>query len=98
MRLGERAVLAETVIQKVREQRPHDYLKIVATVLPKRMEIEEQRIQRRAEDPSPPNGSFLLILTLLILTLLDPLLTLLDPQWGLGMKSGVGQQIRPLDP
>jgi hypothetical protein len=40
----------ETVIQKVREERPHDYLKIVATVLPKRMEIEEQRIQRRAED------------------------------------------------
>jgi hypothetical protein len=29
------------VIEKVRAERPHDYLKIVAAVMPKRMEVED---------------------------------------------------------
>jgi hypothetical protein len=29
------------VIEKVRDERPHDYLKIVASILPRRMELED---------------------------------------------------------
>lgn len=29
------------VVEKVRMERPHDYLKIVAAVMPKRMEVED---------------------------------------------------------
>jgi hypothetical protein len=38
------------VIEKVRVERPHDYLKIVASLVPKQMEIENRRPQLRAED------------------------------------------------
>jgi hypothetical protein len=38
------------VIEKVREDRPHEYLKIVATVLPKHMQLEDLTPRRRAED------------------------------------------------
>jgi Family of unknown function (DUF5681) len=40
----------ETVIQKVRGERPHEYLKIVAAVLPKQMQLEDLTPKRRAED------------------------------------------------
>jgi len=40
------------VIQKVRADRPADYLKIVAALVPKQMEIEDLRSSRRAEDLS----------------------------------------------
>ena len=36
------------VIEKVRTERPHDYLKIIVAVLPRRMEIED------ATDGKPP--------------------------------------------
>jgi hypothetical protein len=35
-------------IVKVREERPHDYLKVIATILPKQLELETRK--RRAED------------------------------------------------
>jgi Family of unknown function (DUF5681) len=38
------------VIEKVRADRPHDYLKVIAAVLPKRMEIEDAAPTRRASD------------------------------------------------
>jgi hypothetical protein len=38
------------VIEKVRSSRPHEYLKIVAAVLPKQMQLEDLSPQRRAED------------------------------------------------
>lgn len=38
------------VVEKVRSERPHDYLKIVASLVPKQMEIENKRPSRRAED------------------------------------------------
>jgi Family of unknown function (DUF5681) len=39
------------VVEKVRTERPHDYLKIVASIMPKQMELEEvRRSARRAED------------------------------------------------
>ena len=44
---AERCFLASTaddfkgVIEKVRTERPQDYLKIVASVMPKRMEVED---------------------------------------------------------
>src|SRR5215813_8384194 len=38
------------VIEKVRNDRPHEYLKIVAAVLPKQMQLEDLTPQRRAED------------------------------------------------
>ena len=41
-----------SVIETVRTERPHDYLKIVASLVPKQMEIEDKRAQRRAEDLS----------------------------------------------
>ena len=40
------------VIEKVRVDRPHDYLKIVASLVPKQMEIETRLPSRRAEDLS----------------------------------------------
>ena len=40
------------VIEKVRAERPADYLKIVASLVPKQMEIEDLRTSRRAEDLS----------------------------------------------
>jgi uncharacterized protein DUF5681 len=40
----------EGVIQKVRGERPHEYLKIVAAVLPKQMQLEDLTPKRRAED------------------------------------------------
>src|SRR5262245_25864129 len=38
------------VIEKVRNDRPHEYLKIVAAVLPKQMQLEDLTPKRRAED------------------------------------------------
>jgi hypothetical protein len=38
------------VVEKVRMERPHDYLKIVAAVMPKRMEIDDVGPVRRAAD------------------------------------------------
>jgi hypothetical protein len=40
------------VIEKVRSDRPADYLKIVASLVPKQMEIEDLRSNRKAEDLS----------------------------------------------
>ena len=40
------------VIEKVRADRPADYLKIVASLVPKQMEIDEFRSSRKAEDLS----------------------------------------------
>jgi hypothetical protein len=40
------------VIEKVRADRPADYLKIVASLVPKQMEIEDLRSHRKAEDLS----------------------------------------------
>ena len=40
------------VIEKVRTERPQDYLKIVASVMPKRMEVEDVGPPRRAADLS----------------------------------------------
>jgi hypothetical protein len=40
------------VIEKVRADRPADYLKIVASLVPKQMEIEDLRSSRKAEDLS----------------------------------------------
>jgi uncharacterized protein DUF5681 len=40
------------VIESVRKDRPHEYLKIVATVLPKQMQLEDLTPKRRAEDLS----------------------------------------------
>jgi hypothetical protein len=38
------------VIESVRKDRPHEYLKIVAAVLPKQMQLEDLTPKRRAED------------------------------------------------
>jgi hypothetical protein len=38
------------VIEKVRTDRPHEYLKIVAAVLPKQMQLEDLTPKRRAEE------------------------------------------------
>ena len=38
------------VIEKVRSDRPHEYLKIVAAVLPKQMQLEDLTPNRKAED------------------------------------------------
>jgi hypothetical protein len=38
------------VIEKVRSSRPHEYLKIVAAVLPKQMQLEDLTPNRKAED------------------------------------------------
>ena len=40
------------VVEKVRTERPQDYLKIVASVMPKRMEVEDVGPPRRAADLS----------------------------------------------
>ena len=40
------------VIETVRADRPHDYLKIIASLLPKQMEIDDKRPTKRAEDLS----------------------------------------------
>lgn len=40
----------EAVIQKVRWERPHEYLKIVAAVLPKQMQLEDLTPNRKAEE------------------------------------------------
>ena len=40
------------VIEEVRAERPADYLKIVASLVPKQMEIDDLRTSRRAEDLS----------------------------------------------
>ena len=40
------------VVEKVRAERPQDYLKIVASVMPKRMEVEDVDPPRRAADLS----------------------------------------------
>jgi hypothetical protein len=42
----------EEVIQTVRTERPHEYLRIAASLMPKQMEIEDKRGQGRAEDLS----------------------------------------------
>jgi hypothetical protein len=39
-------------VEKVRTERPQDYLKIVASVMPKRMEVEDVGPPRRAADLS----------------------------------------------
>jgi hypothetical protein len=41
---------SSNVIEKVRSTRPHEYLKIVAAVLPKQMQLEDLTPKRRAED------------------------------------------------
>jgi hypothetical protein len=38
------------VIEKVRNDRPHEYLKIVAAVLPRQMQLEDLTPKRKAED------------------------------------------------
>jgi len=38
------------VIEAVRQERPHEYLKIVAAVLPKQMQLEDLTPKRKAED------------------------------------------------
>ena len=38
------------VIETVRSSRPHEYLKIVAAVLPKQMQLEDLTPRRKAED------------------------------------------------
>src|SRR5215212_5594470 len=38
------------VIEEVRSSRPHEYLKIVAAVLPRQMQVEDLTPSRRAED------------------------------------------------
>ena len=40
----------QRVVEKVRTERPQDYLKIVASVMPKRMEVEDVDPPRRAAD------------------------------------------------
>ena len=40
------------MIEKVRADRPADYLKIIASLVPKQMEIEDLRSNRKAEDLS----------------------------------------------
>ena len=40
------------VIEKVRTERPQDYLKIVASVMPKRMEVDDVGPPRRTADLS----------------------------------------------
>ena len=40
------------VVEKVRTERPQDYLRIVASVMPKRMEVEDVGRPRRAADLS----------------------------------------------
>jgi hypothetical protein len=40
----------KNVIQKVRGERPHEYLKIVAAVLPKQMQLDDVTSKRRADD------------------------------------------------
>jgi hypothetical protein len=42
--------VAQAVIQKVREERPHEYLKIIVTILPKQMQLED--LTPEAEDLS----------------------------------------------
>ena len=42
----------QEVIEKVRAERPADYLKIVASLVPKQMEIDDRRTHMRAEDLS----------------------------------------------
>jgi Family of unknown function (DUF5681) len=38
------------VIEPVRQERPHEYLKIIATILPKQMQLEDLTPKREAED------------------------------------------------
>ena len=40
----------EGVIQKVREERPHDYLKIIASPLPKQIELGSDKPSREMTD------------------------------------------------
>ena len=42
----------DAAIETVFKERPHDYLKIIASLVPKQMEIEDKRPPRRAEDLS----------------------------------------------
>jgi hypothetical protein len=42
--------VGQEVIQKVREERPHEYLKIIVTILPKQMQLED--LTPEAEDLS----------------------------------------------
>jgi hypothetical protein len=42
----------QQVIEQVRTERPADYLKIVASLVPKQMEIDDRRTHTRAEDLS----------------------------------------------
>jgi hypothetical protein len=37
-------------VEKVRNDRPHEYLKIVAAVLPRQMQLEDLTPKRKAED------------------------------------------------
>jgi len=38
------------VIEAVRQERPHEYLKIIATILPKQMQLEDLTPRKKAED------------------------------------------------
>ena len=40
----------DAAIESVFKDRPHDYLKMIASLVPKQMEIEDKRPARRAED------------------------------------------------
>jgi hypothetical protein len=42
----------KAAVEKVYAESPRDYLKIVAGLVPKQMEIDDKRAQRRAEDLS----------------------------------------------
>ena len=49
-RTFQREAHGKGVVEKVRTERPQDYLKIVASVMPKRMEVEDVDPPRRAAD------------------------------------------------
>jgi hypothetical protein len=49
-RTFQREAHGKGVVDKVRTERPQDYLKIVASVMPKRMEVEDVDPPRRAAD------------------------------------------------
>jgi len=51
-RTFQREAHGKGVVDKVRTERPQDYLKIVASVMPKRMEVEDVGPPRRAADLS----------------------------------------------
>jgi hypothetical protein len=47
-----RKVNGKAVVEKVRTERPHDYLKVCASVMPKRLENEDVTSRRDVKDMS----------------------------------------------